>query len=230
MISPNKNAHITDSPALKTLFERVRGRFSTELGIDLSTLHSDEIFKWFLASILFGGRISEAIAKKTYREFERAEVLSPDAIMRTGWDGLVEILDSGGYVRYDFKTATKLLEMSETLVSEYRGNLNTLHSLATDSRDLENRLRSLAKGIGDVTVNIFLREMRGLWEKSNPLPSDLVVAAARDLGLIPKAMKDRERILKILLNIWAGEGMSIRDFPDFETALLRVGLDYRRRK
>ena len=40
-------------------------------------------------------------------------VLSPSKILETGWDGLVEILDEGGYTRYDFKTATKILEIAK---------------------------------------------------------------------------------------------------------------------
>ncbi len=35
---------------LKTLIERVGGRFSVALGIDLSSQNPDEIFKWFLIS------------------------------------------------------------------------------------------------------------------------------------------------------------------------------------
>jgi len=46
---------------------------------------------------------------QTYYEFEKRKVNTPDAIIDTGWDGLVGILDTGGYTRYDFKTATKLL-------------------------------------------------------------------------------------------------------------------------
>jgi gamma-glutamyl:cysteine ligase YbdK (ATP-grasp superfamily) len=51
-------------------------------------------------------------------------------------------------VRYDFKTATKLLEAMRHLVDQYHGNLNTLHDDAKDARDLENRLKALGKGIG----------------------------------------------------------------------------------
>jgi hypothetical protein len=37
--------------------------YSEELGIDLGKNDEGELFKWFLASILFGARISETIAK-----------------------------------------------------------------------------------------------------------------------------------------------------------------------
>ena len=88
----------------------------------------------------------------------------------------------GGYIRYDFKTATMLLEVMEALQERYGGDLNLLHSQAADARDLEARLEEF-KGIGPVTVNIFLRELRGIWPKAQPLPGDLAVLAARNLGL-----------------------------------------------
>jgi endonuclease III len=137
--------------------------YSEELGIDLKTGKEREIFKWFLASILFGKPIQENVAIKTYKEFERRNVLSQEAILKVGWNGLVEILDAGGYVRYDFSTATKLLEIMKALKEKY-GTLNELHKQAEDSKDLEAKLQEF-KGIGVVTTNIFLRELRPFGKK-----------------------------------------------------------------
>jgi endonuclease III len=212
--------------AVKDLMQKLGGRFSVALGIGLSSHDPGELFKWFFASILFGARISEVIVIHTYREFEKAGVLSPHAILKTGWDGLVEILDRGGYVRYDFKTATKMLEVSKAVLDRYNGDLNLAHANASDPRDLEERLKAIGKGIGEVTVNIFLREMRGIWQKAEPLPSELVVMAARNRGIIPAGLKDREKVLWLLKKKWADEGMKMKDFPDFEAALLRLGKDY----
>jgi len=214
---------------LKALSERVGGRFSTALGIKLSSRNPRAIFKWFFASVLFGTRISEVIVIKTYREFEKEGILSPAGILDTGWDDLVEILDRGGYARYDFKTATKSLDLSTALIDGYDGDLNVLHSAASGPRDLEDRLKALAKGIGDVTVNIFLREMRGIWEKAEPFPSELVVAAATHMGILPSYSKDRGKVLALLKKKWSDERMEIKDFPDFEAALVRLGKDYCRK-
>lgn len=215
--------------AIRSLMKRLSGRFSVTLGIDLSSCDPGEIFKWFLASILFGTRISESIVIKTYMEFEREGVLSPGNIINRGWDGLVEILDRAGYVRYDFKTATKLLDVSRVMMDRYRGDLNILYSVASDPKDIEERLKALGKGIGDVTVNIFLREMRGIWQKAEPLPSELVIMAARNIGIIPEDLKDREEILELLKKKWTNEGVKVKDFPDFEAALLRLGKDFCRK-
>ena len=214
---------------IKSLVKEFGGRFSTALGINLSTEDRNEIFKWFFASILFGARISETIVIHTYREFEKKGVLSPEAILRTGWDGLVAILDKGGYVRHDFKTATKLLNVSRRLVDEYKGSLNTLHAAASDAKNLEDRLKALGKGIGDVTVNIFLREMRGVWPKAEPLPSDLVISAARDMNFIPKNVHDKKKILDLLKKKWTDQGMRMKDFPDYEAALIRIGRSARKK-
>jgi hypothetical protein len=222
------NSH-TQSFSAATLVDSQGGRFSKELGIDLSFGDSREIFKWFLAAILFGARISETLAVRAYRDFIREGVTTPQQILARGWDGLVAILDHGGYVRYDFKTATKLLEVTGTLMKCYGGDLNALHQVADSPVDLEQRIQSLGKGIGEVTVNIFLREMRGIWNKAEPLPSELVLAAAKSCRFIPMDVADKRTAAHLLMSLWQREGKSPKDFPEFETALLRLGLQQRRR-
>jgi len=219
----------SETAAASGLVRSLGGRFSSELGIDVVGGDQRELFKWFLAAILFGARISQTLATRTYSEFSKHNLLSPQSLLRRGWDGLVEVLDAGGYVRYDFKTATKLLEVSRALVDRYAGDLDQVHRAATDSQDLEQRLKGLAKGIGDVTVNIFLRELRGVWPKAEPLPSELVLMAARNLRFVPRSLKDRRRGLDELKNVWTAEGNQIEEFPDFEAALVRHGLELRRR-
>jgi endonuclease III len=153
--------------------------YSQELDLDLSK--AEDRFKWFLASVLFAKRISAQTAKETYRYFEQEELTSPDAILEAGWDRLVEVLDAGGYTRYDFSTATYLLGIAKTLKERY-GNLEKLHEESSSPSDLERRLREF-RGVGPVCVNIFLRELRGTWEKAKPKPSPLAVATAEKIGL-----------------------------------------------
>jgi hypothetical protein len=203
------------------------GRYATALGINLSGGRPTEVFKWFLAAILYGARISQDIAAQTYREFARARVLTPRAILATGWDGLVRILDRGGYVRYDFKTATKLLLVCESLVKDYGGNLDALHAAARDARDLERRVMALGKGIGEVTAGIFLRELRGVWSKADPAASELALAGARDLGFIPRRLRDRSTAIGGLRGAWRAAPVRGFCFADFEAALVRHGIGLR---
>jgi len=215
---------------IKSLMESAGGSYSKSLGIDLRSSRRREVFRWLLAAILFGARISESLAAKTFQVFDLAGVTSPEKILGKGWDGLVRLLDEGGYARYDFKTATKLLEMAKALEGQYGGDLNRLHEEARDPADLENRIQSLAKGIGQVTTNIFLREMRGIWKKADPLPADLCVAAARSLGLIRTNLRAKKKILAALKALWKAHGLLGKNFVDFEAALVRKGINQRRKR
>jgi len=136
----------------------VKGKiYSRDLGINLKSGREEEIFKWFLACLLFGKPIQQEVAKRTYFEFEKEKILTPEKILKAGWDKLVEILDRGYYVRYDFSTATKLLEICKELKEKY-GNLSNLLKQAKNKKDLAKRLQEF-KGIGPVTTRIFLREL-----------------------------------------------------------------------
>ncbi|MEM2996293.1 MAG: hypothetical protein QXK52_02125, partial [Candidatus Bathyarchaeia archaeon] len=88
------------------------------------------------------------------------------------------------------------------LVSEY-GDLERLHEASADPRDLERRLMEF-RGIGPVGVNIFLRELRGIWRKADPEPSRIALEVARRLGL--------------------------QDIKQNESALVRIGLEYCRKR
>ena len=107
--------------------------YSRVLGINLATHHNSQLVRWFLASILYSKPIRESSATRTYKCFEKHGVLTVDKILKTGWDGLVAILDEGGYTRYDFSTADKLLEVFGNLRKVYKGSLNLLHRGAADS-------------------------------------------------------------------------------------------------
>lgn len=175
--------------------------YSEELGIELKKNNDREIFKWFLASILFGARITEIIAKNTYRTFEKYNLIEPEKILKAGWDFLVNpIMREGGYVRYDFKTSTQILKNCDTLKSEYDGSLKRLHNRAEDNKDLEKRLMDFY-GIGPVTTNIFLRELRPFWEKSNIEPL-LIVKEIAEYFEIDLSEYDRKSLK--LVRIEAG--------------------------
>jgi len=198
---------------LKEFVKRYGEPYSKLLGIDLTRGRSGEVFKWFLASILYGKPIRESSATKTYKCFEKRGVLSPEKILQTGWDGLVSILDEGGYTRYDFSTATKLLDVAGRLMERYGGNLNRLHEVAADSMDLEARIMALGKGVGPMTTSIFLRDMRTVWPKADPEPTPLIRQAQESLGI-----KDLKSYAK----------RSKTDLVRLETALLRLAKDFLR--
>jgi endonuclease III len=132
---------------------------AAELGIDLASKREGERFKWFLACLLFGKPIQQAVARRAYEEFVREGLVTPEAILRAGWDRLVTVLDRGHYVRYDFSTATKLLEVCQTLRERY-GSVTRVLDQADSEHDTACRLQQF-KGVGPVTARIFLRGIRG---------------------------------------------------------------------
>jgi hypothetical protein len=157
--------------------------YSEELGIRLARKNDGEYFKWFLASLLFGARISETIARHTYQAFAVHGLLEPRGILEAGWDYLVyPVMREGGYVRYDGRKSTQVLRNCRMLVDRYGGSLSRLHREASDGVDLEERLLAFY-GVGSVTANIFLRELRPYWSKADPAPLPAVVETARRLGL-----------------------------------------------
>lgn len=160
---------------------------TADLGIDLASRKEDELFKWFLACLLFGKPIQTSIAEQAYRRLIAARLLSPDAILKAGWDELVRLLDEAHYVRYDFSTATKLLEISDELKHRY-GNVTNLIAQSKTPHELSRRLQEL-KNVGPVTARIFLRELRPYW----PVPLRPQKAGSIGTGASGNRTQTRQR-------------------------------------
>jgi hypothetical protein len=185
------------------------------LGIDLKSRRNGEVVKWFLAAILYGKPIRESSATRTFQCFDKHGVTTARRIIDAGWDRLVSILDEGGYTRYDFSTADKLLEVFGNLQQQYGGNLNRLYEASRDGEEVEANLKRLGKGIGDITVSIFLRDMTSIWRNVKPKPTPLVIAAMKSLGI--KDLKECAKDKRINL---------VR----LETALLRYSKDFLKKR
>lgn len=174
--------------------------FSSELGIDLKK--PEGRFLWFLASLLFAKRISANVAKRAFNCFLREGLTTPTAILTAGWSKLVEVLDSGGYVRYDFSTASAILETMNRLMNEYGGDVDRVHDSSLNPEDLERKIMEF-KGFGPVATNIFLRELRGIWRNARPKPSKLALEVARKI--------------------------KVKEVEEFEPQLVRINLDFCKR-
>jgi hypothetical protein len=190
--------------------------FSEQLGIRLNGLRSGELFKWFLACLLLGARITESVAFRTYDAFSRHRLLTPEGIAKADVGELLEIMAEGHYVRYDGITSRKVQEAARKLLDNFGGDLNELHRVAADADDLQARLTEFW-GVGPTTAGIFLRELRGLWAKADPPVGELALLAADHLGIA-----DPRRF-------WKRRALPGYDFRHFETALTRIGRDFCRR-
>lgn len=181
------------------------------LGINLKSKNKGDAVKWFLAAILYSKPIREDSATRTYRCFERHGLTTARCIVNAGWDRLVSILDEGGYTRYDFSTADKLLQVFGNLDKWYGGDLNKLHEGSRNGSEVEANLKRLGKGIGDTTVSIFLRDMRDIWKKVDPRPTPLVTMALKKVGIRDLNQYARRRRI---------------DPVRLETALVRYSKDF----
>jgi hypothetical protein len=206
---------------LRELLKRYGEPYSQELGIDVRK----EPFKWFLASMLFGGRISTTIAKKTYKAYEVAGLMSAKRIASSDERTLIEIHGRGGYVRYDGITAEYVMGVARKLLKDYDEEIEKLDEISQDPGDLERRLREF-RGVGPVTAKIFLRELRGIWKNADSEPTSIEILAAKNLGII----ESEEDALEKLKGFWSKNAIEGYNFSNFEAALVRLGLKLRREK
>jgi hypothetical protein len=198
------------------------GCFSTELGIDVDA-GEDEVERWFLAATLFGTRIGAGVAERTFRVLEAAGLERIDQARHILWDDLVSWLDQGGYARYDFRMAARLQELSEIIDVRYGGQVAVISRRFVTYQELTAALGNLP-GWGPVTIELFLRELRGVWPAAQPPLDRGAARAARHLGLTAPA--GGGMTLADLASVAAVSGLDIRDL---ETALVRLDLAHRRR-
>lgn len=189
------------------------GRFSLELGIDLDR-DPGAVERWALAATLFGNRISTAVAMRTYRVFEHAGVRTIEDAGGRDREELISLLDEGGYVRYDERTASRLLALAEVIADRYDGRLAKLGEGVVGPRELERALKALP-GWGPVTVRAFLRELRGVWPGAEvPLEARAALAARHlDLPSGSHALSSLAAVAHL-------------DFRDLEAGLVRLCLGH----
>lgn len=81
---------------------------AADLGLTLAVDDEPALFGWFLASYLFGKRISQGIAAQAwtvlYRQYGRD---TPRKLLNLSRQQLVGYLGEGHYRRYDESTATR---------------------------------------------------------------------------------------------------------------------------
>lgn len=203
---------------LAALVQRLGGRYSTELGLDLH--RARDVERWFLAATLFGTRIATEVAIRTWRTLGAAGVHTIGDTATRSWDELVALLDAGGYTRYDFRTATRLQTLAGVVEKRFGGRVAGLGLRIVDPVELERTLDALP-GWGPVTVRVFLRELRGIWPGARPPLDPRAAWAARHLGLTRAARwgpADLDRLAH-------GAGVDPRDA---EASLIRAALAHRR--
>jgi len=212
----------TEFALARELVRRLGGRFSTEIGIDVDA-GDGEVERWFLAATLFGTRVSTGIVERTARGFFDAGVRSIADAGSLGWPRLVELLDSGGYARYDYRTADRLLELARRVDACHVGGIALLGRTLTEPAQLVEALDALP-GWGPTTIRVFLRELRGVWPGAELPLDERTLDAAHHLRLLATGASDRAGV-QHLATIAAAAGVDRRDL---ECALVRCALAHRR--
>jgi hypothetical protein len=210
------------SPGEVSLARRVvsvlGGRYSAELGIDVDGGDA-EIERWFLAATLFGARISARVAERTFRELAAAGLARIAQAREVPEAGLVGLLDAGGYARYDFRTAARLNKLSEVVCDQFGGHVALINHAYPSYSALHAGLDALP-GWGEVTIRLFLRELRGVWAGAQPPLDDRAADAARHLGLLSSGA-----VLSDLADLANAAGLDLRDS---ESGLVRLALGHHR--
>lgn len=133
-----------------------------DLGIDLSDRKDSEVFKWLVACRLFGRRISQEIAADSFRELDRAGLLTPKKLADADWQRLVDLLIAGGYKRYDESTASELIKLGQDVQQHYDGRLSRILDSDSDKGPTKKAVKERVqefKGLGPTAADIFVREL-----------------------------------------------------------------------
>lgn len=174
-------------PARKDIVARLIDRhgrtFAEELGIDLGKNTPSQLFQWLCFSLLASARISGDISMEATRALFDQGWTTVDKLADSTWRERTDTLNRAGYARYDESTSRMLGDTAEMLLAEYNGDLRKLRRRAERDPDLERQLLKECKGIGDVGVDIFMREVQAPWDELYPFADKVALKAARRLDL-----------------------------------------------
>ena len=196
---------------LATLLERHGETYAAELGVDLGKGTPSVLFRWLCASILLSARISAGIAMQAARALADQGWTTAEKMAAAAWEQRTRTLNDAGYARYDESTSRMLGDTAAMLLERYRGDLRRLRREADRDPARERSLLKQCKGLGDVGVSIFSREVQLAWGELYPFADKRALDAAERLGL----GKDAQALAKQVPR---------QEFPRLVAALIRAGL------
>lgn len=171
------------SKVTEVLLHRYSRTYSQELGIDLENPGPSALFRWLCAALLFSARISASIALEAAEALTRQGWTTPQKMATASWADRARTLNEAGYARYDERTSTMLGQTAELLLEKYGGDLRKLRQAAHHDPARERELLQEFKGIGDVGVDIFFREIQIAWDEIAPFADQKALKVAEELHL-----------------------------------------------
>jgi len=196
---------------IDALLERHGKTYAAELGIDLGKGTPSVLFRWLCASILLSARISAGLAMHAARALGDQGWTTAQKMAAATWEQRTRTLNEAGYARYDESTSRMLGDTAELLVERYGGDLRRLREAAERDAGRERALLKQCKGLGDVGVSIFFREVQLAWDELYPFADKRALDAAQRLGLGSDAQALAKQVPK-------------QEFPRLVAALVRAGL------
>jgi hypothetical protein len=207
MARPTTAAAIT-----RALLERYPRTYPEELGIPRVDTPSG-LFRVLVMALLMSARIRASIAADAARALSEHHWTTAARMTNASWEDRARTLNRAGYARYDERTSTVLGDTATLLLDRYRGDLRRLRDDAQRDPAQERRLLAEYKGIGDVGVDIFFRELQRAWPELYPFADQRILDTAHDLGLA----RDARRLTRLAPG---------HDFVRLCDALVRVRLDH----
>lgn len=204
-------ANDRDRALAKILLARHGRTFSDELDIDIQTNSPSALFRLLVAATLFSARINARLAMQAARALTERGWTTPQKLEAASWEERTRTLNQSGYARYDERTSRMLDDTAQLILDRYHGDLRKLREAGSRDVEAERQLLKEFKGIGDVGVDIFFREVQVAWEELFPFLDARARKSAQTLGL----PTDPQELFEL-----TGK----EDFPRLASALVRVGL------
>jgi hypothetical protein len=176
-------ASASRSGVVAALLQRHGSTFAEELGIDVRRNTPSPLFRLLCVAMLSSARINWKIAVAAARALAAEGWTTAEAMAGSTWAARARTLNAAGYARYDERTSSMLGELSQVVLDRYRGDLRGLRAEAGRDPASERRLLKMFKGMGDVGVDIFFREVQVAWKELVPFVDRRALAAARRLRL-----------------------------------------------
>jgi hypothetical protein len=197
---------------VRALLDRHGRTYAGELRIDLPRNTPSPLFRWLCASLLLSARIDAGHAMSAAGALARKGWTTPGKMARSTWRQRVTALNRSGYARYDESTARMLGDTVELLQREYDGDLRKLRDAAGCAPKEERKRLKAFKGIGDVGVDIFFREVQDAWGELYPFADKKALQSAGRLGLGSSARQLSRLVAR-------------KDFGRLTAALVRTDLE-----
>ncbi len=167
----------------RELVDRHGRTYAEELRVNLARGTPSALFKLLVAAILFSARIGAKQGVRAAGALFEQGWTTAGKLAGSTWEERVRVLDRSGYARYDERTATMLGQASELLLERYGGDLRRLREEAGRDPNRERALLRQLKGLGNVGIDIFFREVQVAWDELYPFADERALGEARQLGL-----------------------------------------------